>query len=254
MNDKICVVLLCNASFFQKMIYTLNGIRTKGYFGDVCIVIGDDLKDSNLLNHPLLTVSNTYAKHFSDIHFNESFMNAFNAIERAPLWRDKIFQYHKLHLFNVYFKQWDFIFYIDAGATVLGNIQPIIDSRKNKKLLAHSDAYHTYVWRLRDQFDKNHKDFDRLQKTYDLDIDYPQTTIMLYDTSIIEDATSKDLITLAEKWNFSITNDQGIIALCFTNVKNVWEQISLGDNITWYYDFMIRDHKKDKSHLILKRM
>lgn len=253
-DEKVCVVLLCNAAFFGKMLYTLNGIRASGYTQDVCVVIGDDLKDHSALNHPLLANPRTCVKHFSDISFDEKFLNSFQSIDRPAHWKEKIFQYHKLHLFDTCFKQWDFIFYIDAGAHILGSIQPIIDVRKKGKILAHSDAYHTYTWRLRDQFDSKNSKFFDLSNNFNLEVDYPQTTIMLYDTSIINNDTSSELINLARKWDFSITNDQGIIALYFTNINPVWEQITLGDDNQWYYDFMIRDHKKDKKHLILKRV
>jgi hypothetical protein len=253
-NDRICVALLCNAAFFGKMLYTLNGVRSNGYAGDVCVIIGDDLKDHNALQHPLLKLPNTHIKHFNDINFDEKFLDSFEKINRPPHWREKIFQYHKLHLFDEFFKKWDFIFYVDSGAHVIGNIAPILASRSSQKFIAHSDAYHTYEWKLKNQFDDKNENYTRLLGTYDIDIDYPQTTIMLYDTKIITCDTKKDLLDLALEWNFSITNDQGIIALYFASIKKVWEQIALGDDSTWYYDFMIRDHKRHKPYLILKRM
>jgi len=253
-DDKICVVLLCNAAFFGKMLYTLSGIRSNGYLGDVCIVIGDDLKNNSLLSHLLLTLPKTFIKHFNDFKFDQKFVESFYNMDRAPHWKEKIFQFHKFHVFDTYFKNWDYIFYIDSGAHIFGNIQPIINVRKEGKFLAHSDAYPIYEWRLSNQFDQTNSLFQIINQKFDMNVDYPQTTIMLFDTKIIKDQTVKDLLALTNKWNFSITNDQGIIALYYTNIEPFWEQISVGDEKTWFYDFMSRDSKKDKPHIILKRV
>ena len=250
-KKKICVVLLCNETYFEVMINTLDQVRQTTYRGDVCVVIGDDLKDSDKLNHPLL--KNVKIKYFPDIEFSEEFLRVFNEIKREQFWRDKIFQYHKLHLFNQFFKQWDYIFYIDSGVKIFSEIQPIIETGKEGKLLAHSDSYHEYVWRLHNQFDMSHNISDSINKKYNLFVDYPQTTIMLYDTEIINENTYNEILSLAEEVKVSITNDQGIIALYFTNINPVWEQIPLGDEKTWFYDYLPRSFKMNKPHIMLKR-
>jgi hypothetical protein len=250
-KKEICVVLLCDDLYFEAMINTLVQIRQASYRGDVCLVIGDDLKESDKLTHPLL--KNVVIKHFPDITFSEEFLETFYSIKRDQFWRDKKFQYHKLHLFNSFFKQWEYIFYIDSGIKIFDKIQPIIDTKKEGKLLAHSDAYHEYIWKLHNQFDMSHHSSDNLMKKYDLFVDYPQTTIMLYDTKIINDDTFSEILNLAEEVKISITNDQGIIALYFTNVKPVWEQIPLGDEKNWFYDYLLRNFKMNKPHIMLKR-
>lgn len=254
MNSQICLVLLTNDAFFDKMLYTLQSILRYGYREDVCIVIGNDLLNSEKLKHPLLSSNNIIIKYFPDIIFTDSFNERFNNIERSSHWVQKKFQYHKLHLFNKFFKQWNYIFYVDSGTTAFSSIYPILDSAKPAKFLAHSDAYPQYVWKLDRQFVNVGNDFDKLKKTYNLDIDYPQTTIMLYDTNIIDDNTFTDLLKLAEKYNFSMSNDQGIIALYFTCIKNCWEQIQLENENTWFYDYLLRPNKCNKPHILLKSL
>lgn len=254
MNVSSCVVLLTNSSFFDKMIYTLHGLINSGYKDNICVVIGDDLKESEKLKHPLLSQNNITIKHFPDIIFSNEFISRFNTIERASHWRQKIFQYHKFHLFNIYFKQWKYIFYIDSGSTIFSSIQPLLNAAKQNTFLAHSDAYPQYTWKLNGQFVNVGDEYIQLTKEYNLDIDYPQTTIMLYDTSIITESTFKDLVELAERYNFSMSNDQGIVALYFTNIKPLWEQIKLGDENMWYYDYLLRPEKCNKRHIILKSL
>lgn len=247
-----CIVLLTNEAFFQKMLYTLQGILNYNYTGDICVVIGNDLKDSEKLNHPLL--NNVIIKHFPDIVFTNSFIDRFNTLERDSHWKQKIFQFHKFYLFNVFFKQWKYILYIDSGSTVFSSIQPLLDSAKTGTFLAHSDAYPQYNWKLNSQFVNIGDDYTKLTKEYNLNIDYPQTTIMLYDSDIITDNTFKDLLDLAEKYNFSLTNDQGIIALYFTNIVPCWEQIQLENDKFWFYDYLLRPNKCNKPHILLKML
>jgi hypothetical protein len=109
-------------------------------------------------------------------------------------------------------------------------------------LLAHSDAYPTYQWKLSCQF---------LEDThFHLDIDYFQSTIMLFDTSIIEDDTFQQLYELTEKYPISTTNDQGILNLYFNCIKKKWKQIVLQDETTYYYDFCVRN--SDKPYIMTK--
>lgn len=252
MNKDICVVLLCDNLYFDQMIQTLSQLKSVGeYTGDVCLIIGDDLLNSDKLNHPLL--NGVTIKHFENIQFSEDFLNKFYSIKREKYWCDKKFQYHKLHLFNKFFKQWDYVFYIDSGIKIMHPIQPIIDSKKENKLLAHSDAYHTYVWKLKVQFDSEDSSFESLSKKFNLDIDYPQTTIMLYDTNIIDDDTYKNILELTEEVKISRTNDQGMLALYFTNINPCWEQITMENENTWFYDYLLRPHKRQKPHIMLKR-
>jgi hypothetical protein len=163
---------------------------------------------------------------------------------------NKKFQWHKLHLFNTFFKQWNYIFYLDCGLTIYDDINPLINERKPNKLLAHSDAFPTYNWKLHNQFDKNSSFFSILSEKYNLNIDYCQTTIMLYDTSIIEEGTFNNLYNLMNEYPISITNDQGIIALYFTNIKPYFEQIRINNDDTYFYDYH-RRHQGSK-YIMLK--
>jgi hypothetical protein len=226
-DNNICIVFLCDKAYFNKFIYTCNQLVTNGkYNGTICLVIGDDLYNDKLLDCDTVNNNNIIIKYFPDIQFTNIFLNIQEKMIRLPHWFQKKFQFHKLHLFNTFFKQWDFIFYLDCGITIFSDISPIINEISENTLLAHSDAYPTYEWKLHNQFNKNNTEyFTKLNNTYNLNIDYFQTTIMLYDTKIIENNTFDCLLNLLETYPISITNDQGIIALYFTNIKPVFKQI-----------------------------
>jgi hypothetical protein len=172
-------------------------------------------------------------------------------MNRPPHWFQKQFQFHKFHLFNKFFKQWDYIFYLDCGITIFSDILPIINEMSENTLLAHSDAYPTYEWKLHTQFDKNNTEyFTKLNNTYNLNIDYFQTTIMLYDTKIIKNDTYDNLLNLTYEYPISRTNEQGIIALYFTNIKPLFKQIKTRNEYTHFYDYLRR--AKENKYIMLK--
>ena len=248
-----CVVFVCNKAYFDKFVYTCNQLVTNGnYKGPICLVIGDDLYNDKLLDCDLIKHNNILIKYFPNIHFSSEFLDIQQTMNRGAHWFQKIFQFHKLHLFNTYFKRWDYIFYIDCGITILSDISPIMNEAAENTLFAHSDAYPTYKNKLRDQFDAtNIQYFTKLNNTYNLNIDYCQTTIMLYDTKIIENNTYDELLKLLLEYPISITNDQGLIALYFTNIKPLFKQLKLRNVFTCFYDYFSRN-ANDK-YIMLKQ-
>jgi hypothetical protein len=244
-TPKICTVLLCDKAYFDKFIYTCSQLLTNGkYRGEICLVIGDDLLNSTLLEHDIIRQNNIIIKHFPNHNFSNEFTSIQYHMNRPGHWFIKMFQFHKLHLFNTYFKQWDYIFYIDCGITIFSDVSPIINEAQENTILAHSDAYPTYEWKLHNQFDKNSPSyFKPLNGKYNLNIDYFQTTIMLYDTKIIQENTYDNLLKLLLEYPISITNDQGIIALYFTNIDNKFKQIRIHNETTHFYDYLSRDSR-----------
>ena len=58
----------------------------------------------------------------------------------------------KFYIMDVWFKQWDYVFYLDAGMHIfnpISRIQNVVISQKH--VYAHSDSYPTFEWKLRVQ-------------------------------------------------------------------------------------------------------
>jgi len=244
-------VFLCDKAYFSKFISTCTQLVTVGkYTGPICLVIGDDLQNDPLLQHTCIQENRIIIKHFPNIVFSNHFLQLQYSLNRPPHWFQKLFQYHKLHLFDVFFKQWDYLFYLDCGITIFSDITPMLNIRKENTLLAHSDAYPTYQWKLDHQFDRWNPLFPKLQHTYPLTGDYCQTTILLYDTSIIQQDTYTRLLQLMLEYPISITNDQGILALYFTIIQPCFEQIPIKNADTYFYDYLSRD--PNNKYIMLK--
>ena len=248
----LCVVFLCDKAYFNKFVKTCNQLITTGnYKGDICLVIGDDLHNDKMLDCDIIKNNNITIKHFPNITFTREFLevnNTLNTTDGRNI--TKKFQWHKLHLFNTFFKNWEYIFYLDCGITIFSDISPIINEVQERALLAHSDAYPVYEWRLRSQFDKNNNIFTKLNNTYDLNVDYFQTTMMLYDTTIIKENTFNDLYNLTLEYPISRNNEQGIIALYFTNIEPRFKQIRTRNENIYFYDYLKREPTKE--YIMLK--
>jgi hypothetical protein len=252
MIKDVCVVFLCDKAYFEKFIYTCNQLITNGkYNGNICLVVGDDLNNDALLDCDFIKSNNIIIKYFPNIQFSNDFLIVNNDIKTDGRNLTKKIQWQKLHLFNIFFKQWNYIFYLDCGITIFADISPIINEVTENTLLAHSDAYPKYEWKLHTQFDKtNTKFFTKLYNTYNLNIDYFQTTIMLYDTKIIQNDTYEKLLKLSIEYPISITNEQGIMALYFTNIQPLFKQIKTHNEDIYFYDYLSRNN--NNKYIMLK--
>ncbi len=250
-----CVVFVCNFRYLSKFVETCGALIDVGeYTGPIILVVGDDINLSGLSTHPFIkSHSDQIIIHYCpDIVFSAETNSKINVVNtKAGKFGHKLFQFHKFHLFTPFFKQWRYVFYIDCGAKIFAPVAPILNIGKPGLLLAHSDAYPTYQWKLSDQFRNMFPEINsEMAKRWNLDVDYFQSTIMLFDTAIIEDDTFRELCDLTKQYPVSGTNDQGILNLYFICIKNKWEQIPLCNADTYFYDFNIRH--TDKPYIMSK--
>jgi hypothetical protein len=248
-----CIILVFNKKYLEKSYNTIKQIRETGqYNGDIVCIISDDLKDFTNL---LYVDNNIIIKHFKEIDRN----NIIKLLEKNPIGDgreiNKTIQWHKLYCFHNYFKEnYKKCLYIDVGMNIFKPLDKIINLNCDDKILAHSDAYPTYVWKLSCQFDnKIFGDlYKELENKYNLNIDYFQSTIMLYDTKIINDNTFDELVKLSTVCINSKTNEQGILNIYFNCILKKWGQITIKDDETYYYDFFERPNLRKNNYIMLK--
>ena len=244
--------------YLKKADATIDQIRNIGlYEGDIVCIISDDLKD----HAELPQGKNVIVRHFKEADKSK----ILDAIEKHPVdvqrkklvkecftMSGKSIHYHKFHCFHQYFKvNYKKCLYLDTDMQLFKSINKIINLDCDGGILAHSDAYPTYVSKLRDQFDKVifPELFVALNVQYDLNRNYFQATMFLYDTKVIEDDTFDELIRLSNIYINSKTNDQAILNLYF---MHKWKQIKIRDNETYYYDFWERFELSKNDYIMLK--
>ena len=243
--NKICVIFVCNKLYFDKFLKTCPELIENGkYNGDICLIIGNDLKDHDF-KEELFKNKKIKIKYFPDLEFGDEWDRINNDIKfhfRRKVWQKK-FQFHKFYIFHNYFKKWDYILYIDCGMNIYNDIQPILNECKTNTLFANRDGLDNETeyggLTLRQQLINNHLNkeqktiLNNLKKNYDLNVLTFQTGLLLYDTNIITDNTFKDLIDLNLKYPISKTNEQGIMGIYF---YKKWKQIKRKNNDIYFYD------------------
>ena len=77
-----CVVFVCNKNYFYKFLNTCNELIHNGkYKGDICLVIGNDLLNDDLLKCDMIINNKIIIKHFLDITFTKEWMDINNKIQ-----------------------------------------------------------------------------------------------------------------------------------------------------------------------------
>jgi len=251
---KKCIILVFNKAYLEKAKNTINLIRDVGqYNGDIVCIVGDDLID---MESEIVSFSkNIIYKYFPDIDRKEIIeilsKNNFDYEYSVT----KNFQFHKFYCFHPFFKEnYEKCLYIDCGMQIFKPIDKIINLDCRNLLLAHSDTYPLYNFELEIQFDKTvyedlHSD---VSEKYNLNRDYFQSTLMLYDPKIILEDTLEKLIELSKVYFNSRTNDQAILNLYFLCIRNIWQQITINDNETFYYDYTERYYLDKSQYIMLK--
>lgn len=250
--DKICCVFTCNNLYldvFKKSAKEL--IVNGGFIGDIVLIIGDDLEEDNLKLDSFFIDYKIEIVKFKEICFSNETNNVLESIvinDKRNL--TKKFQWHKLNIFDVFFKKWNYVLYLDCGMKIHQNIMPILNLREKNKLIAQSDNYPDNGWTLKLQFDMTNPLSNNLASKYNLNIDYPQTGLLLFDTEIINENLFYDLLKLVDEFPITKTNEQAYVALYFTNVKKIWQKIPIGDETKYFYHPFILN--KDKNYIITK--
>ena len=257
-NDNIlmrerCVVLVSNNKYFFKAKNTIKDIRNIGeYNGDLVFVYGDDISKNQLEE---LQTYHVIPKYFKDIDLREV-LNKLNTRPYKGLDRKlgKMFCFHKFYLFDLYFKKWRKIFYLDCGMNIYKPIEPFFHINCDNKVLANSDSQPKYKWKLNIQFNQNSypEIYQKLSQNFELNIDYFQSTILVYDTNIIEYDTFDRLRNLLYEYPIGMTNDQAIMNLLFNCQLKIWEQVPLKRKNNYLYDYKTRRKRTRGDYIMLK--
>lgn len=254
----IAVLLASNDAYFPKCSQTVRELRTAGkYMGVVEYVAFDNgalwsaRTDPGITNvRPLNLVVPDMIPSITPCIFLAQKRRVFNAstaylhkslVTMSPWWKA---------LYRM-------ILYLDCGCHVHNSIRPLLTMSSmatrinNPRFYAHSNAYPTYEWSLRTGFHKKCSTslYAQLESEYALDIDYFQSTIMLYDTRLLQNLST--LISLYKRFGPIADGDQDILSLYFVNILRRWTPLSV-EGPHCYYDYLARVGTGCRSYIITK--
>ncbi len=129
-DDKICVLFVCDRNDVDRFRSTYTALRNEGqYTGEVCLIATGGLQEEEECLSFFKDPKNEVVV-FCEIEVPEGVKKCARKRRCIQAW------IQKLHLFDAYFKKWDFLFYIDCGMKIHGNVNKIIDMREKGAFLA----------------------------------------------------------------------------------------------------------------------
>ena len=251
------LVFIANEPYIEKAITTILQARQVGEWrNDIVLLVSNTLyNDINI--QKIATMLNIILKEIPERNFDSIYAEWDKHKDHSnyEYINSRRFIYNKFNIFDVYFKQWDIVFYLDAGSHILGPLQRI----KNKCepincLYAHSDAYPEFNWKLKRQFclelftDKQKEKISN----YNMECDYFQSIILIFDSSIIETTTVDQLCLLSQEFPFALRADQPIMNLLFTCERNLWKPLPIRDEFGYLFHAHQRTGHTATEYLILK--
>lgn len=230
------LVLVCDENYFGKYVRTASQVRAQGKWTDDIIC----LPSAGLAEHQGFKNLNSQLKITCEVL-------PLVLINDDKKKNGKLFQFHKYHVFSTFFKKWDYLFYLDVGMEIIGDLNRFKRLTYEKdRIYAHSDSYPLYQNKLPGQFKEKLVDCPHC--------DYFQTTMFIYHTGLTEENTVNDLVELTNKLPLSYTNDQGVIAYYYCVQKPKWTQIPINDTQGFLYDYMPRRGQFAGKYLMVKLM
>ena len=248
MSDKSAICFVADFKYLYKYFENIyDELKKNGKYNGEIVIVTSLLSPTFLIksirqNREISVLKFRKIKFSKDIKFEYLNLNTNGQPNR---FKNKNFQWHKLHLFDKRLKNWDYIFYMDINMHVHFDINKLLNIKPSNQLFARADGYPDYQKNFSSQFDNQHSLYSSLKKIYNLEsLDYFQTGILYFDTNIIDEYTKKDLIHLAEKFPLSTTNEQGIMNLYFKDTKNLYKElVKKINNYTSYFYWLVEDEK-----------
>jgi hypothetical protein len=256
---KWVLVLVANEPYIDRALQTISQARTVGEWHDDIVLLGPE----SLLHYKSVTDRfQQYDVRFIGIPYTEikslkPFWEKNKGHENYEYIQSHSYIYQKFFAFHSVFKAWDVVFYLDSGCVIQGSLNRMKKACTPRNFIyAHSDSYPFYTYRSLDcQFRLELAEPSlkhAMEEKYNLDIDYFQSTVMIYNTKILEENTIDKLFHLAEQYPMSTRMDQGILNLYWTCERKLWRQIPLQDQEGFLYNYLEINGCKTAEYLILK--
>lgn len=263
--DTWAIVLIANDHYIDRALHTCREIRTKGNWHDAIVLCLPE----TLSSHPiLLEILHQFQVQVVGLPSRDlqPILSKWDPISRGSMSstvaadleyaKSRPFIYMKFSMMSTQFRNWDYLFYIDAGCKIQGDLNRFKTVCTDTSCVyAHSDSYPIYQWKLRDQFliqALSPEEKEAFERIYPLDTDYFQSTLMIFHRTIIQDTTVEELFQLAKDSPISRRMDQGILNLYFHCKKKIWKPLPLRDEIGFLYDYHPREGHTASDYCILK--
>lgn len=258
-SDEV-LLLVASETFIYKAFKTIHMARTKGkWTQDIVVLVPDSMEITPDIEDTCQEYSIQLRK-VSPVVELQCIFDFWTKHPSHPVYehmKKRPYVFLKYYIFDTWLQTWKRVLYIDSDAWIHGPLTRLTSLCTEPNVLyAHSDAYPSYVWKLKNQFAMELFSSD-IDTKYNIEANYFQSTIYYFDTSILSETTMKDMIALTKKYPHTIRADQGITNLWIQDQsklfsKTMWRQFPVCDTEGFLYDFHERDAHTRQEYLIIK--
>ena len=248
MNNSTVVAVVANYKYLRNYFNNfISQLRVNGKYSDEVLIVTSYFTPTFLIPR-IRRDKKVIVVRYKNINFSTKTIHSLKSLNtglQPNRYKTKKFQWNKVHLFDIFLKKWDFVFYLDLNMQIHHDINNILNLKPKNVLFARSDSYPENKRTLASQFDKEHKIYEKLSKKFNLDTTkYFQTGILYFDTKIVNSKTKKEIIELVEKYPLSTTNEQGIMNLYFKFQLGVYEELPLKiEGKTSYFYWLLENEE-----------
>lgn len=216
------VVLLCDAPYFPKASRTILDLRVRGqWHGDtVLVTVGFNAPD---LWKDFYRVETRRIEH-SDLSelLEKQRKHPIRAMDDQRHTK-KLTQWDKMCFFEPWVQRWDWVLYLDAGYRVVQPIERFWNLRREGKMLSHEER-HPVLQQF--DLDANPGVTKDLKEQFGSVLERKafQNGLLLFDTSIVDKVSRKDLEEAMNRYPISLVNEMGILNL-LAHQRGIWEAL-----------------------------
>lgn len=227
MSVNTVVTLVTDLRYLHRATRTIKDIRTKGEWTGTIVLICVDFKpDDTLIEQYNLTI------------YQVPYINTSKLLEQVKLCPIypidyerhivKIAQWNKLCVFDDYFRQWERVVFFDAGLRIVGSLEPLLNLPWKGKILAPEDSSprnRTNRFGVQLDLESNSNVVEQVKKDFGYDIFdklYLLNCMWVYDTSLLDICSRKDLEEGMNKYPICRNNEMSLMNLYFTFLHKVW--------------------------------
>jgi len=214
-------VTLSDRAYFPKARRTLEELQTNGkWTGDTVLLAVDFTPES---------IPGVLVREISHLNLDPLFA-AWKEYPLTPMDDNrhygKVYQWDKLQVFDVWFRQWERVIFLDAGLRVFDSVQPLLDLPWRGQILApdDSDPYDNgNRFRTQVELSANPPAADAFIATYSegcLSLRYFLNCLFVIDTALFD--RLPNLTDLVFKYPIFRCNEMGLMNLVFTIQLGVW--------------------------------
>lgn len=250
-SKRICVATYTDEKYLERAKITIDEVRSNGrYYGDFVVMTDGLFK----FDDRYIKKYNLIIKEYPDIDTSELVKKIKAHPFRCNDGREyyKLKQWNKFYAFDTYFKQWDYILFVDAGLRVFNSLEYFYPQFKANCLTALDDRHPDFTKLFTEtQIEMSNVEVvNEFSKVFNIHGPWFLNCIFLYDTNIIKENTVETLINMMNKYPICKTNEMVIMNAYF---KDVWNpmQVYLRDGLV-LFDWCERDGKNYRNYVALK--